>query len=139
MLGAPSRVRGVQSYSDSPKKSSSLELISAVIRADARDCVLLNDVAAVRRIVPPRCAELSVEEENGGKFEGGRMRVLVRVWEDVRGAGAPEGGQRPFELVTGDFEMLEIGDYLRYLGERRCLLEVVAVAVADVVEKNGIE
>jgi len=58
MLGALSRAGGVQSYSDRPKKSSSFELIRAVIRADARDCVLLKDVVAVRRIVPPRCAEL---------------------------------------------------------------------------------
>jgi hypothetical protein len=58
MLGAVSRAAGVQSYSASPKKSSSLELMSAVIRADARDCVLRKDGAAVRRIVPPRWAEL---------------------------------------------------------------------------------
>ena len=58
MLGASSRVAGVQSYSESPKKSSSFELMKEVIRAAARDCVLLKDVAAVRRIVPPRWAEL---------------------------------------------------------------------------------
>lgn len=40
-----------------------------MIRDDARVWVLLKDVTAVRRIVPPRCAELGhgeEEEEEGG-------------------------------------------------------------------------
>ena len=61
MLGAVSRVAGVQSYSESPKKSSSLELMKEAIRVDARVCVFLKDAAAVRRIVPPRWAELGRE------------------------------------------------------------------------------
>src|SRR6266852_4035850 len=58
MLGASSRVAGVQSYSERPKKSSSLELMRDVIRDDARVWVFLKDAAAVRRIMPPRWAEL---------------------------------------------------------------------------------
>jgi hypothetical protein len=44
-----------------------------------------------------------------------------------------------FELGTCHLEVLEIGDYLRDLGERRCLHQVTAVAAADVVGKNGVE
>jgi hypothetical protein len=62
MLGASSRVAGVQSYSDRPKKSSSLELMRDVIRDDARVWVFLKDAAAVRRIVPPRWRELEVNQ-----------------------------------------------------------------------------
>jgi hypothetical protein len=61
MLGASSRVAGVQSYSESPKKSLSLELMGEVIRVDARVWIFLKDVAAVRRIVPPRWAELGLQ------------------------------------------------------------------------------
>ena len=35
--------------------------MSAVMRVVARDWVLRKDVAAVRRIVPPRCAELRAD------------------------------------------------------------------------------
>ena len=35
--------------------------------------------------------------------------------------------------------MLEVGDDLGYLGERRCLRQIATVTVADVVGKDGIE
>jgi hypothetical protein len=85
MLGAVSRVAGVQSYSERPKKSSSLELMKEAIRVDARVWVFLKDVAAVRRIVPPRWAEL-------GSYKGAPVEVgLVRKGEYVCGECAPKG------------------------------------------------
>jgi hypothetical protein len=35
--------------------------------------------------------------------------------------------------------VVEVGDDLRYLGERRCLRQVTTVTIADVVGKDGIE
>jgi hypothetical protein len=58
MLGASSRVFGVQLYSESSKKSSSFDVMIPVIRSRARESVADKEVAAVRRIIPPRCAEL---------------------------------------------------------------------------------
>lgn len=58
MLGELSRVVGVQSYSERPKKSSSLEVIEAFTLANARVSVLANDWEALTRIVPPRWDEL---------------------------------------------------------------------------------
>jgi hypothetical protein len=58
ILGASSRVFGVQLYSESSKKSSSLDVMIPVIRSRARESVADNEVAAVRRIIPPRCAVL---------------------------------------------------------------------------------
>jgi hypothetical protein len=89
MLGASSRAAGVQSYSESPKKSSSFELMRDMIRVDARAWVLLKDAAAVRRIVPPRCAELNVTgwgrvrkgfewARKGGREGGNAHRRAVR-------------------------------------------------------------
>lgn len=54
MLGPVSRVLGVQSYSDRPKKSSSLDVIDAFTRASARLSVAEMALDAFTRIVPPR-------------------------------------------------------------------------------------
>ena len=62
MLGASSRVLGVQSYSESSKKSSSLEVISDVMRSSARDSVAPSDAEAVRVMAPPRWADLRGSE-----------------------------------------------------------------------------
>lgn len=86
MLGAVSRAAGVQSYSESPKKSLSLELMREVMRDEARVWVLLKDVADVRWIVPPRWAELGTDGEVG--VGTGLGRNGTRVGE---GRG-PEGG-----------------------------------------------
>lgn len=61
MLGAFSRVRGVQSYSDSSKKSSNLEVMTALMRDVAVANTLENAEEAVIRVLPPRCADLEVQ------------------------------------------------------------------------------
>lgn len=73
MLGASSRVVGVQSYSDNSKKSSSLELISEVMRPSARESVLPNEADAVSRMIPPRWAEL---------YAIGTLRCMVDVYTE---------------------------------------------------------
>jgi len=80
------------------------------MRVEARVCVLLKDVEAVRRIVPPRWAELEGVCVNVRKE---RVDYCAREKES-----APKGGQGTFEFAAGDFEVLEVGHDLRYLGER---------------------
>lgn len=60
MLGASSRVRGVQSYSASSKKSFNLDAMIEVIRAVAAFATSAKALAALRRTEPPRCADLIV-------------------------------------------------------------------------------
>lgn len=58
MLGDVSRELGVQSYSDSSKHWSSLELISPDMRAREREMVNSNAEDAVSLIIPPLWVEL---------------------------------------------------------------------------------
>jgi hypothetical protein len=58
MLGMSSRDWGVQSYSESSKKSSSFLVIMPVMRWSARERVVAKDLEAVSWIVPPRCVDL---------------------------------------------------------------------------------
>jgi len=58
MLGASSRVFGVQLYSESSKKSSSFEVMRPVRRSKARERVVEKEVKAVRRMIPPRWVDL---------------------------------------------------------------------------------
>ncbi len=59
-----------------------------MIRDDARVWVLLKDVTAVRRIVPPRCAELGYGEEEGSLNVPRNER---RVMGYVVGSYVPKG------------------------------------------------
>lgn len=64
MLGASSLVLGVQSYSDSSKKSSNLEVISPVTRPRALVSVLEKEaVAFSSRIEPPLPVDLGNYDE----------------------------------------------------------------------------
>jgi hypothetical protein len=64
-----------------------------MIRDDARVWVLLKDVTAVRRIVPPRCAELGYgeEEEEEGGLNVCHARNERRVMGYVVGSYVPKG------------------------------------------------
>lgn len=66
MLGASSRVFGVQSYSESSKKSSSFAAMTIVRRWSARWSVLAKVDSTVMRTIPPRCEVL----QRGGMREG---------------------------------------------------------------------
>ncbi len=77
--------------------------------------------------MPPRCAELDVWAASDAPNGEGIA------------SHSPNGGQGAFELGAGDFEMLEVGDYLRDLRERRCLGEVPSVTIADIVGEDEVE
>ena len=51
----------------------------------------------------------------------------------------PYGGQGALELGAGDFEVLEVGDYLRNLGERPRSPEVTSVTIAYIVGEDEVE
>ena len=58
MLGLLTRLVGVQSYSDNPKKSSSLDVIEVFTHVRARRRAEANAAEAFTRMVPPRCEDL---------------------------------------------------------------------------------
>lgn len=61
MFGPSSLDVGTQLYSESSKKSSSLEFITDVIRETTPVSVLSNADEARSRIIPPRCAVLEAK------------------------------------------------------------------------------
>ena len=124
MLGAVSRVAGVQSYSDSSKKSSSLDVIDALTRANVRVSVVENDWAALTRIVPPRCEDL-----RGHRVSN---QEPCRESKQEGEASAPDVGQRPLEVGTCDLEVLQIADELRDLGEIGRGLRTLGNALANI-------
>lgn len=129
MLGASSRDFGVQSYSESSKKSSNLEVISSVIRARARESVVPNDADAVRRIVPPRWADLD---------EQTRHKNIKKVKGFVADGRIPNICQGPFQLITCDLEVFKIGNDLGNLGKCRGAGESLSYSIADVIDEKAI-
>jgi hypothetical protein len=79
MLGMSSRDCGVQSYSESSKKSSSFLFIMPVMRWSARERVAAKELEAVNRIVPPRCVDLRLAEPVSGWINLGLV-VLTVSW-----------------------------------------------------------
>ena len=130
MLGAVSRVAGVQSYSDSSKKSSSLDVIDALTRANVRVSVVENDWAALTRIVPPRCEDLRGHRVSNEK--------PCRGSKQEEEASAPDVGQRPLEVGTCDLEVLQIADELRDLGEIGRSLRTLCNALANVRAEKAV-
>lgn len=94
MLGDVSRVVGVQSYSERPKKSSSLDLIDALTRARAHESVESKDLAAVIRIAPPRCDELT-----------NTRHTLALVGREEAILYKPNVCQSTFKFVASDLEV----------------------------------
>jgi len=63
MLGMSSRDWGVQSYSESSKKSLSFLVIIVVMRWSARERVAPKELEAVNWIVPHRCVDLRYQNQ----------------------------------------------------------------------------
>ena len=104
MLGPLSKLSGVQSYSDSPKKSSSFLLIDLFTWASARARVVWNDAVALTRMAPPRWDDL-------------RVRFCEKLLTAIVGKNEPDVCQRSLQFCTCNLEVLEVGYYLCNLGQ----------------------